>query len=281
MDSPYRVQVIDRALSMLELLGNENRALTLTEFYRRLKLPKSTLLRLLAVLERHGFVVKDARFGSYRLGLKLHELGNKAVAQVDLKERARPHLEKLVAVLQETANLSVLQGDSAIIIDRIEPSRALRVPANIGERFSHSLHASAIGKILLASLPEGDVKEVVGRSRLRAFTGNTITTFPGLLEELKRVRERGYAFDNEEAEAGLICIAAPIRDHSGKVIASIGVSGPTFRLSKRKVPLLSQLVSREATSLSMKLGFGEFRVSSEPSKTEQPPRVYDTRKVGT
>lgn len=259
-DSPYRVQVLDRALGMLELLGTENRSLTLTEFSRRLRLPKSTLLRLLAVLERHGFIVKDANIGSYSLGLKLYELGNKAVARIDLKEQARPHLERLVASLHETANLSVLQGASAVVLDRLEPSRVLRVPTNIGERFSHSLHASAIGKILLASMSDDEVKELIGNFKLRVFTRNTIPTLPRLVEELKRVRERGYALDNEEAEAGLICIAAPIRDHSGRVVASIGVSGPTFRLTRRQVPIFSKLVSLEATTLSLELGFASGEV---------------------
>ena len=200
-ESPYRVQVIDRALGVLELISSENRSLTLGEFSNGLKLPKSTVLRLLAVLERHGFVAKDTRVGSYGLGLKLYELGNKAVAQVDLKKKAHPHLERLVTSLEETANLSVLQGASAVVLDRLEPARALRVPVIVGERLSHSLHASAIGKILLASLSDKEVKDLVSSSRMRAFTTNTITTYPRLLEELRRVREKGYALDNEEAEA--------------------------------------------------------------------------------
>jgi IclR family acetate operon transcriptional repressor len=128
----YRVQVIDRALSVLEVLAAEGQPLSLVKLSKRLGLPKSTTMRLLMVLEGHRFVQKSAESGLYRLGLKLFELGSKAVAQFDLSERARPHLERLVSRTGETAYLSVLDGGEALVLERVESSLAVRVPASVG-----------------------------------------------------------------------------------------------------------------------------------------------------
>lgn len=251
--SPYRVQVIDRALSMLEILANVGPALTLGELSKRLGLPKSTVLRLLMVLERHRFVEKEAQSGAYRLGLKLFELGSRAVAQLDLGERAKPHLERLVFATGETAYLCILDDGEALSVARVESSRAVRVPSGVGRRVP--AYCTAVGKALLAFLPEAEFNLLFKRQRLHAYTSNTIPTLTRLRDELQAVRERGYAVDNEELEEGLRCIAAPVREHSGKVRASLGVLCPAFRLPAGKIPLVVAAVVSGANNLSAELGY--------------------------
>jgi DNA-binding IclR family transcriptional regulator len=252
-DSPYRVQVIDRVLGALEILAHDGPALTLGELSQRLGLPKSTMLRLLMVLEQHRFVQKDARSGVYRLGLKLFELGSRALAQLNLGDRAKPHLARLVFITSETAFLCVLDDGEALSLERVESSRAVRVPSTIGWRAP--AHCTAVGKALLAFLPESDLAALVRKRKLHAYTPNTITSLTHLRHELQTVRERGYAVDQEEMEEGLKCIAAPVRDHSGKVIASLGILSPAFRLPEKKIPELAASIVNEANELSAELGY--------------------------
>jgi len=220
-DSPYRVQVIDRVLGVLEILAHHGPALPLVELSKRLDLPKSTMLRLLMVLEQHRFVQKDSRSGAYRLGLKLFELGSRAMAQLNLSDYTKPHLERLVFATGETAFFCVLDGSEALSVERVESSRAVRVPSTIGWRVP--AHCTAVGKALLAFLPEPELNALVKKRKLHAYTANTITSLTHLRNELQTVRERGYAVDREEMEEGLKCVAAPVRDHSGKVVASMGI----------------------------------------------------------
>lgn len=249
----YHVQVIDRALGMLEVLAAEGQPLPLVKLSKRLGLPKSTAMRLLMVLEGHRFVEKSAESGLYRLGLKLFELGSKAVAQFDLTERARPHLERLVSRTGETAYLSVLDGGEALVLERVESSRAVRVPASVGWR--NPAHCTAVGKVLLAHTPESKLTAVLGKARLKAYTQNTITSVAQLREELRRVRERGFALDDEETEDGLRCIAAAVHEHSGRVAAALGILGPAYRIPDDSVATLAATVIGAARRLSAELGY--------------------------
>ena len=140
-------------------------------------------MRLLMVLEGHRFVQKNAESGLYRLGLKLFELGSKAVAQFDLTERAQPHLERMVSRTGETAYLGVLDGGEALVLERVESSRAVRVPTSVGWR--HPAHSTAVGKVLLAFTPESKLTAVLGKGRLQGYTPKTITSVARLREELR------------------------------------------------------------------------------------------------
>ena len=251
----YKIQVIDRALAMLDLLATDGPALTLAELARRSKLPKSTSLRLLNVLQRHRFVDRDPRTGGYRLGLKLHELGSQAVAQFDFVERARPHLRRLMAASGESVFLAVLDGAEVLALERVESSHTVRVPLNSGGRTP--AHCTANGKALIAFIPEHELLERLGKRTFHAYTRNTITKFAQLKTELRTVRDNGYAVDREEMEDGLKCIGAPVRNHSGAVVASVAILGPAFRLPEAKVRVTAALVVRAADELSHELGFRE------------------------
>ncbi len=255
--SPYQVQVLDRAVAILETLAARDEDLSLFEIAERLRLHKSTIHRLLMVLERHRLVERRADGGKYGLGLRLFEFGSKAFTRLGLGERARPHLEKLAAETGETAHLCILDGGGVLYLEKVEPSRTVRVPSSVGQR--NPAHCTAVGKALLAYLPERNLEALLESRGLKAYTRNTITT-PALLQrELRTIRQRGYAIDDEEIEEGLRCVGAPVRDHSGRVVASMSIAGPAFRVTRAKAPALARAVMKVADAFSSELGYRPLR----------------------
>jgi IclR family transcriptional regulator, KDG regulon repressor len=261
--SPYQVQVLDRALAILEALSGENPDLSLAQISEQLGLHKSTAHRLVRVLERQRLVEKDAATGHYRLGLRLFEFGAKAVARLNVVSRARPLLERLVRETGETVHLCALDGAEVLYIDKVEPSRSVRMASSVGRR--NPAHSTAVGKALLARLPEAELSQTIGSRRLEKLTPHTITSASGLRAELAVIHQRGYAIDNEENEEGVRCVGAPVFNYTGAAIAAISVSAPTFRLNPKQVPQIAQYVMAAARDLSAELG---FRITQA---TEQAP----------
>jgi len=253
--SPYQVQVIDRALSILDLLSAQGPDLTLAEISDRLQLHKSTVHRLIMVLERHNLLERNSVNGRYRLGLKLFELGTKAVSQLNLRERARPFLERLVLETSETVHLCVLDDSEVVYLDKVEPERSVRMATSIGRR--NPAHCTAVGKAMMASLPGTQVESIVRKQGMRAVTSHTITSLLELKKELERIRKLGYSVDNEEIEEGVRCVGCVVRNFSGEPLAAISISGPAFRLTPEKVPVLASAVMAVARDLSKGLGFKE------------------------
>jgi IclR family KDG regulon transcriptional repressor len=247
------VQVIDRAVAILEALGTRDDDLSLFELAERLDLHKSTIHRLLMVLERHRLVERHPESGKYGLGLKLFELGSKAFDRLGLGERARPYLERLAAETGETAHLCTLEAGEVLYLEKVEPSRTVRVPSSVGRR--NPAHCTAVGKALLAFLPPTEVDALIRDRGLKAYTRHTLTTPALLKRELRAIRDRGYAIDDEEIEEGLRCIGAPVRDHSGRVVASMSIAGPAFRLTRAKITGAARLVTKAADALSAELGY--------------------------
>src|SRR5262252_1288367 len=232
--SPYKVQVLERVLSIIDALTKVRADASVTELAERVKLHKSTAHRLLSILERHRIVERDSETGRYRLGLRLFELGTIAMDRFNIRDRARPYLESL---LEEV----------------IEPARSVRMASRIGHR--KPVHCTAVGKVILAHLSEAEQDSILQIHGLPRLTPKTITTASELKGEFKPIRERGYALDNEETEQGLRCIGAAVLDHSGRPVAAISVSAPSFRLTMEKVPLVAGPVARAARVLSEELGF--------------------------
>jgi len=260
-DSPYQVQVLDRAMAILDTLAAQPGDVSLFEIAEQLHLHKSTIHRLLMVLERHR-LVERAAIGKYRLGLKLFELGNRAFSRLGIGERARPYLERLAAEARETAHLCILDDGEVLYLEKVEPSRTVRVPTSVGQR--NPAHCTAVGKALLAYVADAELDEVVRRRGLEARTPKTITTPTALRRELRAIRSRGYAVDDEEIEEGLRCVGAPVRDHTGRVVASISIAGPAFRLTRAKTAALARLVTKAANALATELGYrGEGRALAE------------------
>lgn len=251
--SLYRVQVLDRALGILEILWKEGPDLTQSQLCERVGLHKTTVHRLLAVLENHRLVERTKQNGKYRLGLRLFEMGSKVGAEIDLRERGRPHLKKLSYDTGETAHLCILDEGEVLYLEKVEAQRTVRVPSTIGRRYP--AHCGAAGKALLAFLSPDELDGIVKKRGLKSYTSKTLTSTKLLKQELRVVRDRGYAVDNEEFEEGLRCIGAPLRDHTGEVIAAISIAGPAFRISDERFPEIVQFVVDAAVELSRELGY--------------------------
>jgi IclR family transcriptional regulator, KDG regulon repressor len=251
--SQYRVQVLERSLGILDLLSSDGPELSLIELSERLRLHKSTTHRLLGVLEQYRFVEKSSITGKYRLGLRLFELGSKAIAHLDWRERARRYLQRLAFDTGETAHLCILDDGEVLYLEKVEAPRTVRVPSIVGRRYP--AHCGGAGKALLAFQPEEEIDDLIKRRGLTSYTRNTFTTPAQLKNGLLVVRERGYAIDNEEFEEGLECIGAPVRDYSGSVVAAISIAGPTFRITEEKIAVLARSVVAAANELSADLGY--------------------------
>ncbi len=251
--SPYQIQVLDRALAVLKVLSTEGPDLTLAQVSSLLNLHKSTAHRLIMVLEGHKLIERNSKTGTYRLGMKLFELGTRAVSQLDLRERARPILERLVRETDETVHLCVYDNGEVVYVDKVEPARSVRLASTVGRR--HPAFCTAVGKAMMAIMPEEQVEAAVQKHGLRPLTRKTIGSMGELKAELAKVRKLGYAVDDEENEEGVCCVGAVVRGISGEPAAAISVSGPSFRLPSYKIPVVSKAVIAAANALSQELGY--------------------------
>jgi IclR family acetate operon transcriptional repressor len=245
------VRSVDRAAALLLALGDSPGPSGVTELARRLGLHKSTASRLLATLERRGLVEQDDETGKYRLGLVVIRLAERAERTLDLRGLALPELERLARLTHETTGLAILDGDDCLAVAHVDGPNLVAVGDWTGR--SAPLHCIASGKVLMAALAEREVVRIV-RHGLPRYTDRTITDLEPLLEELARVRRRGYATAIGEYEAGLNAVAAPVRDARGQVIAAVDVWGPAFRLTPRRIPELAAHVREAAAAVSRRLG---------------------------
>ena len=245
------VQSVDRALGILELLARTGEA-GVTEIAVELGVHKSTAFRLVATLEAHRLVEQTVDRGRYRLGVGILRLAGATTARLDLVQEARPISRKLAADTGETVNIAVLSESSALYLDQVAGSSALQSHNWVGQHIP--LHATSNGKVLLSDLDDARLDVVLGK--LATYTPHTITKRGSLCEELDQVREQGYALAVDELEVGLSAVAAPIRNAHGDVVASMSVSGPSFRLTPDRIDDVVALVTEAAAEVSHRLGWG-------------------------
>ncbi len=254
----YHIRLLDRVVAILDCFQNDKSPLGVTELSKKLGLHKSTVHRLLESLTSYRLITQDAESEKYSLGLKLFELGSRAVSGFDVHEKSKAVLEQLVSETGETAHLCILDGEHVLYLEKFESAKTLRIPSRVGLR--NPAYCTAVGKALLAYLPDEPDRLFKGKA-LKRYTENTITDLAKLRQELALVRERGYSFDNEEIEAGLRCVGAPVRDYTGRAIAAISIAGPSFRITPGNIPSLSESVRKAANSLSEQMG---YRAEYEP-----------------
>ena len=245
------VQSVDRAVTIMEILARAGDA-GVTEIARELDVHKSTAFRLVAALERRGLVEQAEDRGKYRLGMGLLRLAGATTARLDVVQEARPICKQLASDTGETINVAVLSDHSALYLDQIAGSSALQPHNWVGQHIP--LHATSNGKVLLSELAPEQLDRVL--LAMPQFTKATITTKKALRAELAEVRERGYAVAIDELEVGLTALAAPIRNTHGDVIASMSVSGPSFRLDDAAVEKALPLLVEAALEVSHRLGWG-------------------------
>lgn len=246
------VQSVDRALTILETLARSGEA-GVTDLARGLGVHKSTAFRLVATLENHGLVEQSEDRGKYRLGVGLLRLAGATTARLDVVQEARPVCRKLAADTGETVNVAVLADRAALYLDQVAGSSALQPHNWVGQRIP--LHATSNGKVLMAGLDADGLEELLGS--LPAYTDMTITRKGQLRKEVARAREQGYAVAVDELEVGLTAAAAPIRNAHGDVIASMSVSGPTFRLDAERVHDVVDMLVAAVAEVSHRLGWGQ------------------------
>lgn len=249
-EGPYQLQSLDRAVAVLEMLGESDFSLSLAEICQRMQLHKSTAHRSLMVLERSTLIerTQDNRF---RLGLKLYELGNRAVEQIDLRARIRPFFRRLAGQFGETVHLGVLQKTSVVYLDKVEPNRRICMTSKTGS--SNPVYCTSMGKAMLAFLPPEAAEDVISRIRFVRFTPKTLCTREDLMRSLERVRRRGFAIDDEEVEIGVRCLGAPVFDENHMPIAAVSISGPSSRIRAHNVPVIAEQLIRCCREISNSL----------------------------
>jgi DNA-binding IclR family transcriptional regulator len=245
-------QVVDRVVDILETFTRLGPELGVSEISRALDLKKATAHRLLASLRRRGIVAQDPVTRRYRLGMKLWEFGSMATSAVDWVDRVKPYLQQLTDATGETTHLAVLSDGQVLYVDKVESPRSLRMPSQVGRRLP--VHCTGVGKALIAFLPEEVLRGLVKRRGMQAFTPNTITDPARLAEELAAIRARGYAIDDEEIEEGLVCIGAPVRDHTAHVVAAVSIAGPSSRVRPDRIEEQGREVVAAAKAMSAVLG---------------------------
>jgi IclR family KDG regulon transcriptional repressor len=219
---------VSRVIRIVELLSQKP-SMTLTDIAASLQMDKATVYRALATLENHGWVTQDSASRQYRLSLKIAALGSRILHNLPWQNLATPYLRELTRQTQESANLAVLDGSEVVYIGREPSQHSLRIVSKIGERLPS--YCTAVGKVLLAYLPETRREQIVSSMDLRARTANTITDATRLREHLADVATQGYAIDNMENSLDVLCIAAPLYGPGGDVSTAIGISGPANRMS--------------------------------------------------
>jgi DNA-binding IclR family transcriptional regulator len=246
------LQTIQKAGELLSLYDREHTEWGVREVATKLKVAKSSAHDLMSSLAKLGFLnkTKDNR---YRLGWRLVTLSETLLATTELRKEAHPSLEDLATQYQETIHLAVLDDTQAVYVDKLEGKQAVRVElTSLGARLY--AHCSALGKVLLAYRDEEDVKRIIQTAGLPRFTDNTITNEEELLQNLIKIRKQGFAYDLEEIMPDLCCVAAPIYDYSGNVIAAISMSIPAFRFRRSQTEFRDG-VMRAARKISKDLGY--------------------------
>lgn len=251
----------DRVLRVLELFSASERSLSLSQIADRMALPKSSVHRLLSTLLAHQLIERDAATRRYRLGIKLFEIGSLVIHERGLHAAAHPVVEELALSTGETCHLAVLSGAEAVYVYKIDGPSTVVMSSRVGGRAPS--YCTSIGKVLAAWAGEEIFRQIVAGS-FHAYTPHTIRDATRLATELERVRRDGYALDREEFQPGLCCIAAPVRDHTGRVVAALGLAGPSSRLTEQRLWELARLLTSGADDISRNLGYVHRPVAAAP-----------------
>lgn len=253
MKPDYTIRILTRTAEILNCFTVMEPEKRLTSLASETGLHKSTVYRILETLEGLNWVRREEKSGLYRLGVGIFELGSRAVGGLDFYNVSRPFMDDLVNLTGQSVHLVVHDNGEALYLNKIEkPGAFITQPSNVG--FRVPLHCTAVGKVLMAFMSEQEVEAIIQKRGLPRFTEKTIVSKANLLRALLEIRRKGFAIDDEEIKVGLRCVAAPIKDHMGYVLAAISVSGLTSYFNDTKLPELCQLVTDTARKISSELG---------------------------
>jgi IclR family transcriptional regulator, KDG regulon repressor len=247
------VKSLMKALRIMKLFRSDKPEWTARDIEMSLGYHKSSVQRIVSTLEKEGFIERSNETrGGFRLGPQMIYLSNVAAQGVDLQKIARPSLERLTKQTKESAHLCVVDRSQCYYLDKIDSPQSIRIVTHIGQRLY--LHCTGVGKALLSGMSTTEVDKIIDEQGLPKFTPNTITNRKSLLEELHRIREKGVSIDNEEFEIGLKCMAAPIFDSRGTVVAAMSFSGPLQRLTPELMDQYTKYIKGATLEVSTKLG---------------------------
>ncbi|MEQ5800555.1 IclR family transcriptional regulator C-terminal domain-containing protein [Halomonas sp. H10-9-1] len=245
-------QSLVRGLNLLERLAGHPGGLALSELAELAELAPSTTHRLLQALQSQGFVTQESELGVWKIDVKTFRIGNSFLEARDFVGTSRPFLRRLTAQTGETANLGIRDDGTAVFLAQSESPQMMRMITRLGSRAP--LHASGVGKALMAWLPEDELARILAEQGLSRVTENTLHTAETLREGLAEIRRQGFACDREEHAIGLHCVAACIHDEHGTPLAAISVSGPVARIPETRLLELGELVRDTAAEITARLG---------------------------
>ncbi len=248
----YNITALQRGLRLLKLFTQSERGLTTMQVARLTGLPVSTVHRFLINLEASGFLNCSAN-GVYHLGLACFAVGQAALGQLDIRRLSLPYLLDLNQQTRETIHLTVRHGLTAVYVEKIDSPEHLRIHSRIGAAVP--LYCTAVGKVMLAYMPDHEREQVLHQLDLKRMTANTAGSLQELQTELQRVRKNGYACDLEEHELHIRCIAAPIRNHDGAVHSSLSITAPVVRMPVTRLRQLAPMIQEAGLRISTELGY--------------------------
>lgn len=227
-------QTAEKVMIVLEALARQNQPVKLIDLSREIKMNTSTLYRFLVALQNTGYVVQHEATGKYELNLKLCHLSELVKAHFSVAGALHPYVAEASSLFQESAHLAQADHQKIVYVDNVTvSSQSLMIRQYIGT--TAPMHCTGIGKLFLSECDGGMLDRYIAEAGLPAFTEHTFSTRASLLEELKFIRKCGYSYDNEECEIGVRCIAVPIRDYTGKIVAGLSVSGPITRITDKLI----------------------------------------------
>jgi IclR family KDG regulon transcriptional repressor len=253
MSSDNMVKSLDRALQIFEVLGSRRGGYGVTEISKEIGLNKTSVYRMLSTFVRHGYVEQDPETERYKLGYKILELSSALLEFIDLRTEAKPFLKELENLTNEVIHLVVYDRGEVVYIEKLEGNETLRMHSKVGTRAP--MHCTGVGKVIMAYLPTSEVSKIMDRQELEKHTVHTIVDKEALHNQLTEIRTKGFAYDLEENEIGISCIAAPIFDHTGKVVAAVSISGPTMRMTVERLGELQGHITDICNKISVRLGY--------------------------
>lgn len=253
-ENQYTLSTLLRGLNILSLFSQNTPTLSLTEIATATAINKTSAFRVVNTLERAGYLVRDTETKRYRPGIRVLQLGFAALANLELRQIARPFLERLSQAVGETVSLSVLDGMELIYIDRVRNRQIVGVVLGLGSRLP--AHCASMGKAMLAHLPAEELDQRLSQGSLKPCTANSIVDREALLAELEKVRRQGFATNDEELEMGLRAVAAPVWDRSSQVVAAVNITGSAAMISRQRLlEELAPAVTQTAKEISRALGY--------------------------
>lgn len=247
-------QSVEKTLQIIEVLAAGRQPMRLQDVAAACGLPPSTALRLLNTLQQHGYANQDAATLRYGLSLKFAQIGAAVGAQLDIRNLARPLLLELAARCGESCCLAIEENQQVLYVDVVDgPDGMLKIMQRIGKRAP--LHCTGVGKLFLLNYDAQALAQYIGSQGLPGLTANTITQPEKLQEELQKVARQGFALDDEECELGARCVAAPVRDYTGRVVAAFSTSGPLHRMTHQHIRTITQVVCQTGARLSQMLAY--------------------------